>query len=264
MNNNSAPEKFAKLLEVVSKLRSPEGCPWDKKQTPQSMKPYLLEESHELAEAIDGDNPEHVKEELGDLFFQLSLISQMYQEKGIFSASDSLQAIIDKMIRRHPHVFEDKTFSSTEELKQNWLEIKAKEKKEEKESASSLDVPKSLPALNRAQRVTHRAARSGFHWHGSSSVMSDISQKINLLSTAVEEENSDEVAHLIGETLFMMTELGRLFEIYCEDMLHETTTRFINRYHTMEKLVLDNTGKKLNEIDSRTQEQYWKQCQENI
>jgi MazG family protein len=264
MNNNSAPEKFKELLEVVSKLRSPEGCPWDKKQTPKSMKPYLLEESHELAEAIDSENPDHVKEELGDLFFQLSLISRMYEEKGHFSASDSLQSIIDKMIRRHPHVFEDKTFNSAEDLKQNWQEIKASEKKEEKESAGSLDVPRSLPALNRAQRVIHRAARKDFHWHGSSSVLHDISQKINLLSTAVEGAKHDAIKSLIGETLFMIVELCRLFEIYGEDALHETTSRFINRHHTMEKMVWDETGKKINEIDRRTQMQYWNRCQENI
>ncbi|MBC8316535.1 MAG: nucleoside triphosphate pyrophosphohydrolase [Desulfobulbaceae bacterium] len=261
MNNNNAPEKFKELLEIVSKLRSPDGCPWDKKQTPKSMKPYLLEESHELAEAIDNDNPEHVKEELGDLFFQLSLICQMYKENGIFSASDSLQVIIDKMIRRHPHVFEDTIFSSDEELKRNWLDIKAGEKKE---SAGSLDVPKSLPALLRAQRVIHRAAASGFQLHDNSTIMSGISQKINVLTTAVAEENSSEVSRLIGETLFMMVELGRLFEIYYEDTLHDNTTLFVNKYLAMEKLIQKETGKKVSETDSRTQEQYWKQFQENI
>ncbi|MCK5192160.1 MAG: nucleoside triphosphate pyrophosphohydrolase [Desulfobulbaceae bacterium] len=263
MNTDSAPQKFKELLKIVSKLRSPDGCPWDKKQTPQSMKPYLLEESHELAEAIDSNIPEHIKEELGDLFFQLSLIGLIYEEQDKFTVSDALQAISEKMIRRHPHVFENKSFSSPEELKQNWMKIKSEEKKKAQVSSSNLDVPKSLPALNRAQRVIHRATRSGFHWHGSSSLMSDISSKTELLSKAVDKKQQQEIRRLLGETLFMIVELGRLFELYCEDILQETTTSFVKRYHKMEKLVMDSTGKKLNDIESETQQQYWQKNQEN-
>lgn len=262
MNKDLAPQKFQELLEIVSKLRSPDGCPWDKKQTPQSMKPYLLEESHELAEAIDSNIPDHIKEELGDLFFQLSLISLMYEEQNKFTVSDALQAISEKMIRRHPHVFENKSFSSPEELRQNWLKIKSEEKKEDQASSSKIDVPKSLPALNRAQRVTYRAARNGFHWHGSSAIMSDISSKIELLSKAVDKKQQHEIRSLLGETLFMIVELGRLFELYCEDILQETTTSFVKRYHKMEKMVMDGTGKKLNDIESETQQQYWQKSQE--
>ncbi|NOR10779.1 MAG: nucleoside triphosphate pyrophosphohydrolase [Desulfovibrionaceae bacterium] len=247
MNTDSAPQKFKELLEIVSKLRSPDGCPWDKKQTPESMKPYLLEETHELAEAIDSNMPDHIKEELGDLFFQLSLISLMYEEQEKFTVSDALQAISEKMIRRHPHVFENKSFSSPEELRQNWMKIKSEEKKKAQVSSSNLDVPKSLPALSRAQQVIHRAARSGFHRHGSSSLMSDISSKTELLSKAVDKKQQEEIRRFLGETLFMLVELGRLFELYCEDILQETTTGFVKKYHKMEKPVLDNTGKKLND-----------------
>jgi MazG family protein len=247
MNTDSAPQKFKELLEIVSKLRSPDGCPWDKKQTPESMKPYLLEETHELAEAIDSNMPDHIKEELGDLFFQLSLISLMYEEQEKFTVSDALQAISEKMIRRHPHVFENKSFSSPEELRQNWMKIKSEEKKKAQVSSSNLDVPKSLPALSRAQQVIHRTARSGFHRHGSSSLMSDISSKTELLSKAVDKKQQEEIRRFLGETLFMLVELGRLFELYCEDILQETTTDFVKKYHKMEKPVLDNTGKKLND-----------------
>jgi tetrapyrrole methylase family protein / MazG family protein len=257
MNTDSAPQKFKELLEIVSKLRSPNGCPWDRKQTPQTMKPYLLEESHELVEAIDNNTPDHIKEELGDLFFQLSLIGLMYEEQDKFTVSDALQAITEKMIRRHPHVFENKSFSSPEELRQNWLKIKSEEKQEDQVSSSRLDVPKSLPSLHRAQRVVHRVAKSGFHWHGSSSVMSDISSKIKLLSKAVENKKQVEIRSLLGETLFMMVELGRIFDISCEDILQETTTSFVKKYHTMEKLVMDSTGKKLNDIETETQQHYW-------
>jgi tetrapyrrole methylase family protein / MazG family protein len=263
MNTDSAPQKFKELLEIVSKLRSPNGCPWDKKQTPQSMKPYLLEETHELIEAIDNNTPDHIKEELGDLFFQLSLIGLIYEEQDKFTISDALQAIIEKMIRRHPHVFENKSFLSPEELKQNWQKIKSEEKKEDQVSSSELDVPKSLPSLHRAQRVIHRVAKSGFHWHGSSSVMSDIFSKIELLSKAVDKKQQEEIQGLLGETLFMMVELGRIFDISCEDILQEKTTNFVKKYHKMEKLVMDSAGKKLNDINTETQQHYWRKSQEN-
>jgi len=262
MNTDSALQKFKELLEIVSKLRSPNGCPWDRKQTPQSMKSYLLEESHELIEAIENSNPDHIKEELGDLFFQLTLISLMYQEQDKFTISDALQAITEKMIRRHPHVFENKSFSSPEEFRQNWLKIKSEEKREDQVSSSELDIPKSLPSLHRAQQVVHRAANSGFHWHGSSSIMSDISNKIELLSRAVDEKQQEEIHNLLGETLFMLVELGRLFNIYCEETLQETTTNFVKKYHKMEKLVMERTGEKLNNTESEIQQHYWLKSQE--
>jgi uncharacterized protein YabN with tetrapyrrole methylase and pyrophosphatase domain len=127
------------------------------------------------------------------------------------------------------------------------MKIKSEEKKKAQVSSSNLDVPKSLPALSRAQQVIHRAARSGFHRHGSSSLMSDISSKTELLSKAVDKKQQEEIRRFLGETLFMLVELGRLFELYCEDILQETTTGFVKKYHKMEKPVLDNTGKKLND-----------------
>lgn len=123
---------FTELIEIIEKLRGPEGCPWDKKQSPQSLKPYLLEETHELAEAIDAADGDHIKEELGDLFFQISFLALLHQEKKQFTIADSLQGIIDKMVRRHPHVFTDEVFASDEAIRQNWQKIKAQEKKEKK------------------------------------------------------------------------------------------------------------------------------------
>lgn len=263
MSDNPAAEKFSKLLEIVAKLRSPGGCPWDKKQTPQGMKPYLIEESHELGEAIDSGNPEHVKEELGDLFFQLSLISQMYAEKDLFDISDALQEIIDKMIRRHPHVFENQSFSSTEELRQNWLKIKTEEKKEEKSPVSIIDVPKTLPALSRAQRVAHRAEQKGIRVSRESDIMA-LSQKSLLLKQAVEQKDKHHVSALLGETLFIIANIGRSFDLYCEDLLQTTTSQFIKRYQDVEKLIESETGLKINEVDNDTRQLYWDRSQENI
>jgi MazG family protein len=263
MSDNTAAEKFSKLLEIVAKLRSPEGCPWDKKQTPQGMKPYLIEESHELGEAIDSGNPEHVKEELGDLFFQLSLISQMYAEKDLFDISDALQEIIDKMIRRHPHVFDNQSFSSKEELRQNWLKIKAEEKKEEKSPVSIIDVPKTLPALNRAQRVSHRAEQKGIRVSRESDITA-LSQKSLLLKQAVEQKDKHHVSALLGETLFIIANIGRSFDLYCEDLLQTTTSQFIRRYQDVEKLIESETGLKINEVDKETRQLYWDRSQENI
>ena len=156
------PELLIELTDIIKKLREPDGCPWDKKQTPESFKPYLLEETHELSEAIDLGDSKHIKEELGDLFFQLTFLTHLYEEKGLFTMADALQGIIDKMIRRHPHVFTDEKFESEEAIRKNWQKIKAAEKKQQK--SDLIDVPKSLPALNRAQRVSSRAASHGFEW----------------------------------------------------------------------------------------------------
>ena len=158
-------KKLGELNDIIIALRKPDGCPWDRKQTPQTFKSYLLEESHELLEAIDADDPGLVKEELGDMLFQILFINLLYEEKGLFTLQDVISTISDKMVRRHPHVFGGEKVQSEADQRLKWNQIKAREKKTRKKAADLLfGVPLSLPGLRRAQRVSERAAHNGFEW----------------------------------------------------------------------------------------------------
>ena len=220
-------EKFIELLSIIKRLRAPDGCPWDQKQTPRSFKPYMLEEAHELAEAIDNNDPENIKEELGDLFFQAAFINQLYSEEGQFSMTDVLQGIIDKMIRRHPHVFEDKKFSSSQEMRKNWLKVKAREGKKEK---SEFDFPRSLSALTRAQRVTERMKRNGFSLPGPETLRKELAEKSKRLTRLGMEGDQQETAQLMGELLLIVVSLGRINGIDCEEELNRQTAALVSTY----------------------------------
>ncbi|PLX50157.1 MAG: nucleoside triphosphate pyrophosphohydrolase [Desulfobulbaceae bacterium] len=254
---------FTELIEIIEKLRGPEGCPWDKKQSPQSLKPYLLEETHELAEAIDAADGDHIKEELGDLFFQISFLALLHQEKKQFTIADSLQGIIDKMVRRHPHVFTDEVFASDEAIRQNWQKIKAQEKKEKKkqDKGELIDVPKSLPALNRAQRVSSRAASHGFEWPDTASLLNKFREEAQELVEAVEQGNRQEISEEIGDLFFMLINICRWHDLYGEDIMHLATDKFIRRYTMMEELIRRH-GSKMTEMASEQHLHFWRQAKE--
>ncbi len=223
-----AGEKFVELIKIIKRLRGPGGCPWDQKQTPESFKPYMLEEAHELAEAIDSEDLLNIKEELGDLFFQVIFINLLYVENEQFSVAGVLQGIINKMVRRHPHVFEEKRFSSNREMRENWLRVKVQEGKKEK---NELDFPKSLPALTKTLRVTERAARNGFTVPDLKTLQAELDEKSGRLSRLIAGDCQQDMAALIGELLFILVDLGRLNGIDCEDALGRETKVFINRYN---------------------------------
>jgi MazG family protein len=253
-------ELFLELLEIIKKLRAPDGCPWDKKQTPASFKPYLLEETHELAEAIDKDDPHHIKEELGDLFFQISFLTLLYEEQQLFTMSEALQAIIDKMIRRHPHVFTDEKFASEEAIRQNWQKIKASEKKQEKPDL--IDVPKSLPALNRAQRVSSRVAAHGFEWPDTSTLVAKFQEECGELVEAVSDGDKKQISEELGDVFFMLINICRRHDLYGEDIMHQATDKFIRRYTGMERLINED-GKSMTDLSSNDHLRYWQQSKEN-
>ncbi len=249
---------FLELIDIIKKLRAPNGCPWDKKQTAKSLKPYLLEETHELVEAIDLEDVDNVREELGDLYFQISFLALLYEEKGLFSIQDTLNGIVEKMTRRHPHVFTDEEFGSEEEIRQNWQKIKAQEKKE-KASNYSVDVPKSLPALNRAQRVSARVAAHGFEWPDDASLHAKFKEESDELQEALEKGNKDAISEEIGDVLFMLVNICRRHDFYGEDIMHQATDKFIQRYQTMAELIKDD-DKALAKLDSKAHLHYWQEA----
>ncbi len=254
---------FVELIDIIKKLRAPDGCPWDKKQTPETLKPYLLEETHELSEAIDSGDHDHIKEELGDLFFQISFLTLVHEEQNIFTMEEALQAIIDKMIRRHPHVFTDEKFESEEAIRQNWQKIKAAEKKEKKEDKTDLlDVPKSLPALNRAQRVSSRVAAHGFEWPDTETLLAKFHEESQELEEAVQSGDKKHIAEELGDVFFMLINICRRHNLYGEDIMHQATDKFIRRYTGMAKLI-QKDDKKVTELSSKDHLCYWQQAKEN-
>jgi len=241
MPNNSTPgSALDRLNDIVRALRGPEGCPWDREQTPETFKSYFIEEAYELLEAISDGEPGQVGEELGDLFFQVVFIGQMYEDAGHFTLAGSIDKIIDKMIRRHPHVFGGETVDSREEQRRRWNAIKAVEKKKKKTVCDLLEgVPRSFPALRRAQRVSERAAHNGFDWSGTGQALDKLDEEVAELREAVAAGDRAHVTEELGDVLFMLVNIARLCRINGEDAMNAATAKFIRRMKRLERLAAD-------------------------
>lgn len=228
-------QRFLDLLDLVTRLRAPDGCPWDQKQTPQSFKSYLLEEAHELAEAIDHDDPAHIREELGDLLFQIAFLNRLYEEGGHFSMEEVLSGIIAKMVRRHPHVFGDSQVTSEAALRKQWNKIKAQENAAQGVSPSPLPAPpKSLPALRRAQRVSENAAQKGFEWPTLTDAFVKLEEEIGECRQAIAQGDQEAIAEEIGDALFVLVNIGRLTSTNTEEALQASIAKFTQRFAAME------------------------------
>ncbi|MCX5875345.1 MAG: nucleoside triphosphate pyrophosphohydrolase [Deltaproteobacteria bacterium] len=252
-------EKFLDLLEIISRLRAPDGCPWDKKQTPQTFKQYLVEETHELLEAINDDNPNHICEELGDLLFQVIFLNNLYQEKNLFTLCDVIDSISAKMIRRHPHVFGSKTVDSEQELRQQWQAIKSQENEQKGQPRHHLDsIPKSLPALRRAQRVADRVAREGFDWPNLSGALGKVTEEFQELQDAFAHGTREQIKEEFGDLLFTLAVVARKADIDGEDALHEATQKFTTRFLLLEKNIA-GLGKQMGDLDTDMLLTIWQQ-----
>ena len=225
------------LIETVKTLRSPNGCPWDKEQTHQSLRQYLIEEAYETLEALDMNDPKLLKDEMGDLLLQIMLHSQIASENAHFTIYDVAQAINEKLIRRHPHVFGDTKVKDSKEVLINWEQIK--KKKEGKQSVIA-GVPKNLPSLQRAARITEKAARVGFDWDKIEDVIAKVEEELAEVKQAIKENNKKEISKEIGDLLFSVSNLARKFELNPEDCHRETIEKFINRFNYIESHYRDN------------------------
>ncbi len=256
-DTSDTEKKFTRLRGIVTRLSAPDGCPWDREQTPLSLKKYVLEEAYELAEAIDDKDPAAVAEELGDLFFILLFVAHLYEKAGKFSLGQALDRIAKKMIRRHPHVYGDVHVASPEEVSANWQVIKAEEAREEKKRYSCLGhLPRSLPALQRAFRLGERASRVGFDWSGAEDVWEKVAEEEEELREAMAGGNQQAVAHEIGDLLFSISSLSRLLGINPEEALQDTANRFVERFCSMERLI-GQTGKKLADSSLEEMDRAW-------
>jgi MazG family protein len=229
-----AGQKFAQLVEVMAKLRAPGGCPWDRKQTFDTIKSYLLEEAYEVMDAIDRRDWPGLEEELGDLLLQPVFFAEMAREQGLFTIADSLDAINEKLIRRHPHVFGDAHAETPEDVKLRWDEIK-KQEKAPAADASVLDaVPRNLPALVEAEKIGYKAAAIGFEWPGISGVLDKLQEEAAELARARESADREHIEHELGDLLFTVVNLARFLKVDPEQALRKTNARFRRRFAYVE------------------------------
>lgn len=251
-----ANRQFSRLVEIVDILRSPEGCPWDREQTHHSIRKNVIEEAYEVAEAIDLNDPDALSEELGDLLLQVALHTQMAKEEGIFTIYDTVQAINDKLIRRHPHVFGTKNAEDAEAALTNWEEIKRQEKRDKglPEGDSVLDsISSSLPAMMIATKIQSAAAKVGFEWPDLNGVYAKLEEELEEL-----RETEDKTEEL-GDVLFVLVNLARYLKVDPEESLSQTNQKFRRRFAYIEKS-LSNQGKTLTEASLEEMDFWWNEA----
>ena len=232
--SNGKISEFQTLVDIVAMLRAPGGCPWDREQTHESLRRTLLEEAHEVLEAIDGADPSVLTEELGDLLVQIAFHADIAREAGQFQMGDVVERINRKLIRRHPHVFGDTTVADAREVERNWERIKAEERAASGMRKSPVDgIPASLPAMAAAQLMQDRVARAGFEWDDITGVLDKLSEEIDELRMA---QTQDEKAHELGDVFFVLVNLARWMDLHAEDVLRLANARFRSRYLGMEEL----------------------------
>jgi len=238
-----------KLIDIMSALRSDKGCPWDKEQTSDSLKPFLLEETYEVLEALDEGDSEKIKEELGDLLFQIIFHCQLAKEKNEFDISDVIDEISRKMLNRHPHVFGKTKFKSREHFRKYWEEEK---KREGKKRESILEgVPKALPALLRAHKLQKKAARVGFDWKKTEDVFEKMNEELEEFRKALKNKKQPEIEDELGDVFFMLVNISRFVGVNPEDALRKTISKFISRFRYIEMKAAD---KKINLSDMTLKE----------
>jgi tetrapyrrole methylase family protein/MazG family protein len=238
-----------KLIDIMSSLRSDKGCPWDREQTRDSLKPFLLEETYEVLEALDEGNPEKIREELGDLLFQIVFHCQIAKERNEFGISDVIDEISRKMLNRHPHVFGKTKFKSKEHFRKYWEEEKKREGKKRKSILEG--VPKALPSLLRAHKLQKKAARVGFDWKKTEDVFEKLEEEVEEFKRALKKKKQSEIEDELGDIFFMLVNISMFVGVNPEDALRKTISKFISRFRYIE---MKATDKKRNLSDMTLEE----------
>ena len=253
---SDATESFRKLIEIVDTLMGENGCPWDNVQTRESLKPYLVEETYEVLEALDTNDPDQIKDELGDLLYQILFHSKISSKNNEFDIKDVLNNLKEKMVRRHPHVFKEGQVNTPDQVIERWEEIK-KEEKTHSNHPSTLDsVPKHLPSLLRAQKLQKKAAKEGFDWDEISDVFDKLDEEISEFKSAVLEGKGTDIQSELGDILFVLVNIAKFKKIDAEEALRSTNNKFIKRFQHIEKEVAKQ-GKTLKETSLEDMERHW-------
>ena len=236
MSNPDAAQRFLELLTMMARLRGEGGCPWDREQTRDSLRPFLVEETYEVLDALENGDPAHIREELGDLLFQVVFHTEIAHERGEFSMADLLEALVAKMTRRHPHVFGARAVGTAAEALAQWEAIKESEGDGSSRPALA-GVPRALPALHRAQRVQHKAARVGFDWPDAAGALEKVREELAEVSEALHGGTGEAVREELGDLFFSVVNVARLANVDPEDALRAAVDRFGRRFTAMEAAV---------------------------
>ena len=252
--------EFQELLHILEKLRSEEGCPWDRVQTRESLKPYIIEEAYELIEAIEENDREKIKEELGDLLFQIVFQCQIAREKGEFTMSDVIQEIGTKMVARHPHVFGNTECRTPDDVVRQWEVLK---KREGKLRDSILEgVPRAMSSLLRAHRLQKRAAQVGFDWEKVEDVLKKVDEEMCELKEALQSGRREEMEDELGDIFFMLVNLSRFIGVNPEDAHRKTISKFIHRFRYIEMKAAEQ-GRQLSEMTLEEMDRLWDEAKRN-
>ncbi len=254
--NSQTTAAFARLVEVIRTLRSQNGCPWDLKQTPQSFHPYILEEYHEMVQALNEGDAAEIADEMGDLLFLVIFVAYMFDQQGIATLSEIVHGVADKMIRRHPHVFGDASADTPEQVMDNWYRIKASEERIRSRDSLLDGIPRSLPALNRAQKLARRASKVGFDWSAPQDVFAKVDEELAELKEAAAGESPDRIREELGDLLFVTANAARLLEVNSEAALNETSDKFERRFRHIEN-GLRSRGKSLEAATLEEMDELW-------
>ena len=257
----AAGEKFQRLVDIMGRLRSPEGCPWDREQTFDTLKPYLLEETYEVLEAVDARDWAALAEELGDLLLEVVFLAQLASEEGRFTVADALDRIHEKLVRRHPHVFGTAQADTPAEVKRRWDQIKAAERESKGVAGEGLlaTVPRNLPALVEAERVASRAAEVGFDWQNADQVLEKLEEELAELAQARQGSDREELESEMGDLLFVLVNLARFLKVDPEQALRKTNRRFRERFGYLERKLAEQ-GKPLGEATLDEMEALWQEA----
>ena len=248
---------FERLLEIMARLRGPGGCPWDREQTPESLKPFLIEEAYEVLEAIESGRPAALEEELGDLLFQVVFHAHIAAERHEFTVVDVLHRLTNKMTNRHPHVFGEASVDTPDEALAQWERIKQREAQEAGATRSVIDgVPRALPSLIRAQRVTSKAARVNFDWPDARAAWSKVEEECREAAAALVAEDRARIEEELGDVLFSVVNVARLASVDAEHALHAAIEKFRRRFTSMED-GLRAQGKSVGSVSQEELEQSW-------
>ena len=250
---------LSKLIKITETLMGDDGCPWDKVQTRESLKPYLVEETYEVLEALDQNDPEKIKDELGDLLYQILFHSKISSLKGEFNFGDVIDNLSEKMVRRHPHVFKGGKLNTPDQVIRQWEEIKKKENNKANQKSILDSIPINLPSLIRAQKLQKKAAKEGFDWEQINDVFDKLDEEIKEFKEAVLKKKNTDIQSEIGDIIFVITNIAKFYKVDAEEALRSTNNKFIKRFQYIEQKI-EGKGKTLKDCPLEEMERYWQEA----
>ena len=253
----AAGDELERLMTLMARLRGPEGCPWDRDQTMRSLRPFILEEAYELVEAINVGETKSIREELGDLLLEVVFVNQIAAERKLFGMDEVIRGIHDKLVRRHPHVFETERVSTADKALERWEQVK--ERENEKRSSVLDGVPRSLAALARAQKISSRAAKAGFDWKSAEEVKAKVAEEVEELNKAVASGSSAAVEEEMGDILFALVNLARHLDVDAEVALSAAIEKFSKRFKYLES-ELQTQGRSVNAANMEELDRLWEKA----